>query len=311
MGNYNHGPPSEFPLPSPYAWETFIWQGCRAQHRTPINYLHVPCSKHRTLEPHLGRQAGNYHHGPPLHVPSSKHSTLELHLGGKFAITTTDPPRAAGHSTGHPSITSTYPAPSTGPSSFTWEGKCANTTTDSRGQPGTVPDARQLPPRTLLQAQAGRKFKHLAYVKDRRWVVGLVFPQKCLLKGNEKDRRSCFWIAFCSRVSFLRPTDDPFGDCWSVRREKKGSSVGIVGQAVCVWHAFAATPGGIVFLKLSNRSFACQSPGLLVLTEQCPSSHPIQLRLRVVSRASADGSAFRCVSGSSLCVCTCWADCLR
>ena len=102
------------------------------------------------------------------------------------------PPRAAGHSTGHPSITSTYRAPSTGPSSSTWEGKCANKTTDPRGQPGTVPDAHQLLPRTLLQAQAGRKFKNLAHVKDRRWVVGLVFPQKCLLKVNEKDRRSSF-----------------------------------------------------------------------------------------------------------------------
>ena len=181
------------------------------------------------------------------------------------------PPRAAGHSTGRPSITSTYPATGTG----------------------------------------GAEIQKFGHVKDRRWVVGLVFPQKCLLKVNEKDRRSSFWIAFCSGVSFLRPTDDPFGDCWSVRREKKGSSVGIVGQAVCAWHAFTASSGGIIFFKLSDRSFACQSPGLLVLTEQCPSSHPIQLRLRVVSRASADGSAFRCVSGSSLCVCTCWADCLR
>ena len=151
----------------------------------------------------------------------------------------------------------------------------------------------------------------MAYVKDRRWVVGLVFPQKCLLKGNGKDRRSSVWIAFCSGVSFLRPTDDPFGNCRSVRREKKGSSVEIAGQVVCAWHAFTASSGGIIFFKLSDRSFACQSPGLLVLTEQCPSSHPIQLRLRVESRAFADGSALRCVSGSSLCVCTCWADCLR
>jgi len=90
------------------------------------------------------------------------------------------PPRAAGHSTGRPSITSTYPATGTGGTEI-------------------------------------QKFG----VKDRRWVVGLVFPQKCLLKGNEKDRRSSFWIAFCSGVSFLRPTDDVFGNCRSVREKRK------------------------------------------------------------------------------------------
>ena len=62
------------------------------------------------------------------------------------------PPRAAGHSTGRPSITSTYPATGTG----------------------------------------GAEIQKFGHVKDRRWVVGLVFPQKCLLKVNEKDRRSSF-----------------------------------------------------------------------------------------------------------------------
>ena len=87
--------------------------------------------------------------------------------------------KAAGHSTGHPSITFTYPAPSTGPWSSTSEGKraitttpplhvpsskhstlelhlrskFAITTTDPRGQPGTAPDTHQLRPRTVLQAQ--------------------------------------------------------------------------------------------------------------------------------------------------------------
>jgi len=64
---------------------------------------------------------GNYHHGPPQSFPCLHPKPGKLSFG-----------KAAGHSTGHPSITFTYPAPSTGPWSSTSEGKRAITTTCSK-----------------------------------------------------------------------------------------------------------------------------------------------------------------------------------
>ena len=45
-----------YPAPDTGPW-SFTWESSRGQHRTCINYAHVPCSRHRTLKLHLGGHA--------------------------------------------------------------------------------------------------------------------------------------------------------------------------------------------------------------------------------------------------------------